>query len=160
MGQNASYARFENNPVRQAAYQLWALDPSKPVTELMPAIQELAGDKVALRTVQDWRNRDQWEVRYAEEQAAQSAVLVIEHVRRMRVAAPVHVSYLDAVARGDEPYDHNRVQTAKFLVTEAGRLLSTLPAVVNPALPDGPASLDALTTEELLALTEQRPDGE
>ena len=155
MVMNASYARYENNPARQAAYQLWALDPSRPVTEIMPAIEAVAGEKVAVRTVQDWRHRDRWEVRYAEEQAAQSGVLVIEHVKRLRVAAPEQVSYLHKVANGEEPYDHNRVQVARFLVTEAGKLLSVLPSVQAEV----PAA-QAISASELLALeTPYDPEG-
>jgi hypothetical protein len=155
---NASYARYENNPARQAAYELWRIDPSKPVTELMPAIDEVAGEKVAVRTVQRWRHDDRWELRYAEEEAARSGILVIEHVKRLRVAAPVHVSYLDKVARGLEKYDRGRVEVAKFLVTEAGRLLSVLPAVQVAVTAEATASLSDLSIEELLAMTSEEQE--
>ena len=70
MMENVAYARFENNPVRQAAYRLWSEDVQRPVTELLPAIEAETGAKVALRTVQDWRHRDEWDLRYAREAAA------------------------------------------------------------------------------------------
>jgi hypothetical protein len=132
---NVAFARFENNPARQEAYRLWSEDVSRPLTELLPALNAAVGSNLALRTVQDWRHRDNWELRYAEEEAAESGVLVVQHVKRIRVAAPVSVSYLDQVARGELAYDRGRVEVAKFLVTEAGKLLAVLPNVQPTPVP-------------------------
>jgi hypothetical protein len=155
---NVAYARYENNPVRQEAYRLWSEDVSRSTMSLLPAIEAFAQEKVAYRTVQEWRHRDQWELRYAEEEAAESGVLVIQHVKRLRVAAPTSVTYLDQVARGELPYDRGRVEVSKFLVQEAGKLLAVLPHV-QASVPD--VSLpSSVSDEELYALAMQGRDAD
>ena len=99
---NARYARFEDSPTRQLAYQLWAQSPDRPIPEWLPDLEAAAGGKVALRSVQRWRHDDNWERRLAEEVLAASGVSVFEQVRRLRVAALPAIRYLDAVARGEE----------------------------------------------------------
>lgn len=155
MSQNVAYARFENNPARQEAYRLWAVDPSVPITELLPSIEAAIGAKVALRTVQDWRHRDEWERRYAEEQAAESGVQVIRHVVKLRVAAPSALDYLAAVRSGVEPYDAGRVRVAMFEVAEAGKLLAAYP-ILQAVAPEA----QVISASELLALeTPYDPEG-
>lgn len=147
MSQNVAFARYENNPARQEAYRLWSEDVQQSTMSLLPALERFTGEKLAYRTVQNWRHMDQWELRYAKEQAAESGVLVIEHVRKLRVAAPSALDYLAAVRAGDEPYDRGRVEVAKFEVAEAGKLLSILP-IVEQVLPEA----QPLSDQELLAL--------
>jgi hypothetical protein len=147
---NVAYARYEKNPARQEAYRLWSEDVSRSTMSLLPAIEAATGEKVAYRTVQEWRHRDQWELRYAQEQAAASGVLVIEHVRKQRVAAPSASDYLTAVREGREPYDRGRVEIAKFQVEQANKLLTILPIaeqVMPDALPTNEADLLALEPE-------------
>jgi hypothetical protein len=155
---NAAYARFENNPARQLAYQMFADDPSRAITEWLPALRQEIGENVAARTVQEWRHRDRWEQRYAEERAAESGVLVVEHVRRVRVAVPHLVSYLDRIARGEEAYDRGRVEVARFLIGEAGRFLSVLPQVQLP-VPEVAVSSDISNAELLALVTKGRDAG-
>lgn len=143
---NVAYARFENNPVRQEAYRLWSEDVSQSTMGLLPALEAIAGEKLSYRTVQHWRRNDNWELRYAEEQAASSGVLVVEHVRKLRVAAPSALDYLASVRSGAEVYDAGRVRVAMFEVQEAGKLLSLLPVATEgvPAMPLSVAELVAL----------------
>lgn len=122
MMQNASYARYENNPIRQLAYQLWASAPEKPVTEWMPELDAAAGEKVAVRTVQRWRHDDRWDERFAEEVIASSGLSVFEQVRRLRVAALPAIRYIDQVARGEVKPDRLRLDAAKFLVQQSASL--------------------------------------
>lgn len=147
MMENVAFARFENNPARQAAYDLWRRDVSRSTLSLLPELESVIGEKLAYRTVQDWRHRDQWELRYAKEQAAESGVLVIEHVRKLRVAAPSALDYLAAVRSGVEEYDRGRVEVAKFEVDQAGKMLAAYP-IVEQVMPEQVSISDA----DLLAL--------
>lgn len=146
MSQNVAFARFENNPTRQEAYRLWSEDVTRSTMSLLPQIEAFAGEKLAYRTVQNWRHMDNWELRYAQEQAASSGVLVVEHVRKLRVAAPSALDYLASVRSGLEVYDSGRVKVAMFEVQEAGKLLSLLPIATEgvPAMPMSAAELVAL----------------
>lgn len=146
MSQNVAYARYDNNPTRQEAYRLWSEDVTRHITEFLPELEVFAGEKLALRTVQNWRHMDNWELRYAQEQAASSGVLVVEHVRKLRVAAPSALDYLASVRSGAEAYDAGRVRVAMFEVQEAGKLLSLLPVAAEgvPAMPLSVAELVAL----------------
>lgn len=147
MVENVTYARFEDNPARQEAYRLWARDVTRSTMSLIPDLEAAIGEKVAYRKVQDWRRRDQWELRYAQEQAAESGVLVIEHVRKLRVAAPSALDYLAAVRSGVEPYDRGRVEVAKFEVDQAGKMLAAYPIADQVAQPNV-----SISESELLAL--------
>ena len=151
MSQNASYARFENNPARQYAYYLYAADPSKPITEWIDELETYTGEKVAVRTVQDWRHRDKWETRFAEEVLAASSASVFEQVRRLRVAALPAITYLDRVARGEEKPDRLRMDAAKFLVQQSASV-HQLAASGKSVSPDGLDALGNLSDEELRAL--------
>lgn len=122
MIENAPFARFEDNPARQLAYQLWAVDPSRPLSELIPEIRAELKDNVATRTIYDWKDRDEWDRRLAEEILAASGVSVFEQVRRLRVAALPAISYLDKVSRGELKPDRLRMDAAKFLVQQSAQL--------------------------------------
>lgn len=154
---NAKYARFADNPARQMAYRLFAQDPSRPITDWLPELERLAGQKIAVRTVQQWRHTDAWDRRYAEESAAYSGSSSVQAVVRLRVAAPIAVAYLDAVARGEESYDHGRVQTARFIVGEHTKLMLAHPVAVEP--PDAGellGDISVLSDQELYALAQPK----
>jgi hypothetical protein len=143
---NAAFARFEDNPARQLAYQLWAADPSRPISELLPELRAELGENVATRTVYDWRERDHWEKRLAEEVLAASGVSVFEQVRRLRVAALPAIRYIDSVARGEVKPDRLRMEAAKFLVQQS----AAVHQLAAGKLPD--AGAQAISASELLAL--------
>ena len=146
MMENVAFARFEDNPARQLAYQLWAVDPSRPISELLPELRAEIGQNLAERTVYDWRRRDEWDKRLAEEVLASSGLSVFEQVRRLRVAALPAIRYLDAVARGEQKPDRLRMDACKFLVQQAAQLHQL--AVGIPGTPSAPP----ISESELLAL--------
>ena len=149
MMENASYARFENNPARQLAYRIWANNSSAPITELMPEIEAAVGEKVALRTVQGWRHRDKWDDRLAWELLAKSERIVIEHVIGARVAAPEAIAYLRSVVAGEVLGTPERISAAKALVAEnRARMLAMVGKLVQPEMTENVA----LSEAELLAL--------
>jgi len=153
MIENASFARFEDNPARQLAYQLWAVDPSRPISELLPELRQEIGENVAERTVYDWRRRDTWDKRLAEEILAASGVSVFEQVRRLRVAALPAIRYLDQVARGECKPDRLRMDAAKFLVAQSASVHRLAVEAEAGKLPEVTAgSVASLSTSELLKL--------
>lgn len=119
MIENAAFARFEDNPARQLAYQLWAADPSRPISELLPELRAELGENLATRTVYDWKERDRWEKRLAAEVLASSGLSVFEQVRRLRVAALPAIAYVDQVSRGAVKADRLRLEAAKFLIQQS-----------------------------------------
>ena len=149
MMQNASYARYENNPARQVAYRIWANNSSTPITELMPAIEAAVGEKVALRTVQGWRHRDNWDERLAWELLAKSERIVIDHVIGARVAAPEALAYLRSVVSGDVIGTPERVSAAKALIAENRALIV---AMAGKLTPPSEQLAEGLSESELLAL--------
>ena len=156
MMQNASYARYENNPARQVAYRIWANNSSTPITELMPAIEAAVGEKVALRTVQGWRHRDNWDERLAWELLAKSERIVIDHVIGARVAAPEALAYLRSVVSGDVIGTPERVSAAKALIAENRALIV---AMAGKLTPPSEQLAEGLSESELLALeTPWTPD--
>jgi hypothetical protein len=158
---NASHARWENNPARQIAYSVWASDPRKPVTELLPAIESAIGEKLAVRTVQEWRKRDQWESRLARDMLAGSEVYVAQVVTDLRVAAPFAVAYLDAVAQGRQEPDAQRISAAKAILSENRGMLAMMADALRPKEEEGEVALSpALSDEELYALAMQGRDAD
>jgi hypothetical protein len=157
---NAAFARFENNPARQAAYRIWAADHTKPITELMPAINAAARENLALRTVQEWRHRDHWDDRLAWELLATSERIVIDHVIGLRVAAPESIAYLRAVVSGDAVPDPGRISAAKTLIAENRVLVVAMAERLVPPDDSTPVLAEDLTNEELLALALQGRDAD
>ena len=158
---NARFARYENNPARQLAYQLWAADPTKPIGEVAAELSEVTGENVATRTVYEWQARDNWERRLAEEVLAASGASVFEQVRRLRVAALPAIVYLDNVARGEAIPDKFRIDAAKFIVAQSAsvhRLAAEAEAGKLPEVTAG--SVANLSTSELLRLAASSGDAD
>ena len=150
----ASHARWENSPGRQLAYRAYCADPGLPVAELVRRIEAEHGLKLAVRTVQDWRQRDQWEKRRALERLADAEVSIPEMVRELRVAAPLAVAYVRKVMDGIEPPDPLRLRAADLLIRENRAILELTKDALLAPLPDANAALDysAMSDEELRAL--------
>jgi DNA-binding transcriptional regulator YdaS (Cro superfamily) len=153
MAHNASFARFDDNPARQIAYSAWSQNPGMTATELLPVIEAALGEKVALRTVQDWRHRDKWEQRLAREMLAGSEVYVSQVVTDLRVAAPSSVAYLSSVAEGKVAGDALRIQAAKAVIAENRAMVVLMADMLKPAeeAPVPQVSSD-ISTAELVAL--------
>jgi hypothetical protein len=131
------------------------------VTELMPVIEAALGEKVALRTVQDWRHRDKWEQRLAREMLAGSEVYVSQVVTDLRVAAPFSVAYLSSVAQGKEEGDSLRIAAAKAILAENRSLLALMADVLRPAEEEAKVAVSSdISNEELLALVTKGRDAE
>jgi hypothetical protein len=153
MVQNASFARFENNPARQIAYSVWSQNPRLPTTELLPLVEAAVGEKVAYRTLHDWRHRDKWEQRLAREMLAGSEVFVSQLVTDLRVAAPYSVSYLDSVAQGKVAVDMGRIAAAKAILAENRGLLALMAESLRPKEEEPVSQVSSdISTEELVAL--------
>ena len=148
MMQNASYARWENSPGRQLAYRTYAADPSLPATAIARQLETVHGLKVAVRTVQDWRERDQWEKRRALERLAESEVSIPEMIAGLRVAAPLAVAYVHAVMDGREKPDALRLRAADLLIRENRAFTELLKDQLMQPLPQAAPLSDA----DLLAL--------
>lgn len=118
MTYSATHARFENNPARQAAYRLWRDSPSSPVTDLLPALELEIGEKLAVRTVQNWRQIDKWDVRLAVERLADAEVSIPRAWEKLRVAAPDAFTYLHDVSAGVVPGDALRIKASQIIVQE------------------------------------------
>jgi DNA-binding transcriptional regulator YdaS (Cro superfamily) len=162
MSYNASHARYENNPARQIAYSAWTQDTSKTVTELVPVIEAAIGEKLAVRTVQQWRHTDKWEQRLAREMLAGSEVYVSQVVTDLRVAAPASVNYLDSVAQGKVAPDALRIQAAKAVIAENRSMIVLMADMLKPAEDEPVTQVSSdISNEELLALvTRGRDAGE
>ena len=158
MIENVSYARYENNPARQLAYQLWASQPDKPITEWIEDLEAAAGGKVALRTVQRWRHDDRWDERFAEEVIASSGLSVFEQVRQIRVAALPAIRYVDQVARGEVEPDRLRLEAAKFIIQQSAALHQHVASAPGPAVLPA-VSLDTMSDAELLDYQDQLRNG-
>jgi hypothetical protein len=153
MAYNASHARYEDNPARQIAYSVWTQDTSKTVTELVPVIEAATGEKLAVRTVQDWRHRDQWEQRLARDMLAGSEVYVSQLVTDLRVAAPTSVRYLNDVVEGTVRPDAGRIAAAKAILSENRGILALMADALKPAEEEARVTVShELTDAELLAL--------
>ena len=151
----ARYARWENSPGRQLAYRAYAADPSLPAAAIARQLESVHGLKVAVRTVQDWRDRDQWEKRRALERLADSAVSIPEMITGLRVAAPLAVAYVHAVMDGREEPDALRLRAADLLIKENRAFTELLKDQLLQPLPEAQPLSDA----ELLALeTPWHPD--
>jgi hypothetical protein len=162
MAHNAKSARYEDNPARQIAYSAWSQQPSMTVTELMPVIEAAVGEKVAVRTVQDWRHRDKWEQRLAREMLAGSEIYVSQVVTDLRVAAPFSVNYLDSVAQGKVAVDMGRIAAAKAILAENRSMIVLMADMLKPKEEEPvPQVSSDISNEELLALvTRGRDAGE
>jgi hypothetical protein len=162
MVHNAKSARYEDNPARQIAYSAWSQKPSMTVTELMPVIEAAVGEKVAVRTVQDWRHRDKWEQRLAREMLAGSEIYVSQVVTDLRVAAPFSVNYLDSVAQGKVAVDMGRIAAAKAILAENRSMIVLMADMLKPKEEEPvPQVSSDISNEELLALvTRGRDAGE
>jgi hypothetical protein len=162
MVHNAKSARYEDNPARQIAYSAWSQKPSMTVTELMPVIEAAVGEKVAVRTVQDWRHRDKWEQRLAREMLAGSEIYVSQVVTDLRVAAPFSVNYLDSVAQGKVAVDMGRIAAAKAILAENRSMIVLMADMLKPKEEEPvPQVSSDISNEELLALvTKGRDAGE
>jgi hypothetical protein len=162
MVHNAKSARYEDNPARQIAYSAWSQQPSMTVTELMPVIEAAVGEKVAVRTVQDWRHRDKWEQRLAREMLAGSEIYVSQVVTDLRVAAPFSVNYLDSVAQGKVAVDMGRIAAAKAILAENRSMIVLMADMLKPKEEEPvPQVSSDISNEELLALvTKGRDAGE
>ena len=148
MMQSASHARWENSPGRQLAYRTYAADPSLPATAIARQLESVHGLKVAVRTVQDWRERDQWEKRRALERLAESEVSIPEMIAGLRVAAPMAVAYVRAVMDGREKPDALRLRAADLLIRENRAFTELLKDQLMQPLPEAAPLSDA----DLLAL--------
>lgn len=123
------------------------------MTELLPAIEAAIGEKLAARTVQDWKHRDKWEARLSREMLAGSEVFVSQVVTDLRVAAPSSVAYLDSVVQGKVAPDPQRIQAAKAILSENRGILALMADAMRPKEEEASVvSLDGLTTEELMAM--------
>jgi hypothetical protein len=159
MVHNAKSARYEDNPARQIAYSAWSQNPGMTVTELMPVIEAALGEKVALRTVQDWRHRDKWEQRLAREMLAGSEVYVSQVVTDLRVAAPFSVAYLSSVAQGREEGDALRIQAAKAVIAENRAMIVLMADMLKPAEEEAEVAVSSdISNEELLAIVTKGRD--
>jgi hypothetical protein len=132
------------------------------VTELMPVIEAAVGEKVAVRTVQDWRHRDKWEQRLAREMLAGSEIYVSQVVTDLRVAAPFSVNYLDSVAQGKVAVDMGRIAAAKAILAENRSMIVLMADMLKPKEEEPvPQVSSDISNEELLALvTRGRDAGE
>jgi type II secretory pathway component PulM len=161
MIQNASFARYENNPARQIAYSVWSQHPGLPTTELLPMVEAAVGEKVAYRTLHDWRHRDKWEQRLAREMLAGSEVYVSQVVTDLRVAAPFSVAYLSSVVDGKVAPDQGRIAAAKAILAENRSLLALMADVLRPAEEEAKVAVSSdISNEELLALVTKGRDAE
>jgi DNA-binding transcriptional regulator YdaS (Cro superfamily) len=162
MIQNASYARFENNPARQIAYSVWSQQPGLPTTELLPLVEAAVGEKVAYRTLHDWRHRDKWEQRLAREMLAGSEIYVSQVVTDLRVAAPSSVAYLSSVVEGKVAGDALRIQAAKAVIAENRAMVVLMADMLRPKEEEPvPQVSSDISNEELLAIvTRGRDAGE
>lgn len=152
---SASHARWENSPGRQLAYRAYATDPSLPAAAIARQLESVHGLKVAVRTVQDWRERDHWEKRRALERLADSEVLIPEMITGLRVAAPLAVAYVHAVMDGREKPDALRLRAADLLIKENRAFTELLKDQLLQELPQPAPLSDA----DLLALeTPWRPE--
>jgi hypothetical protein len=152
MAYNAKSARYEDNPARQIAYSVWSQDTSRTVTELVPLVEAAIGEKVAVRTVQDWRHRDQWEQRLARDMLAGSEVYVSQLVTDLRVAAPSSVAYLSSVVEGRIQPDPQRIAAAKAILSENRGILALMAEVLrgSDAVTAESHTLDDLSDADLL----------
>jgi hypothetical protein len=152
MAYNAKSARYEDNPARQIAYSVWSQDTSRTVTELVPLVEAAIGEKVAVRTVQDWRHRDQWEQRLARDMLAGSEVYVSQLVTDLRVAAPSSVAYLSSVVEGRIQPDPQRIAAAKAILSENRGILALMAEVLrgSDAVTAESQTLDDLSDADLL----------
>jgi hypothetical protein len=161
MIQNASYARFENNPARQIAYSVWSQQPGLPTTELLPLVEAAVGEKVAYRTLHDWRHRDKWEQRLAREMLAGSEIYVSQVVTDLRVAAPFSVNYLDSVAQGKVAGDGLRIQAAKAVIAENRAMIVLMAEALSPKEEEAKVAVSSdISDAELLALVTKGRDAE
>jgi hypothetical protein len=161
MIQNASYARFENNPARQIAYSVWSQQPGLPTTELLPLVEAAVGEKVAYRTLHDWRHRDKWEQRLAREMLAGSEIYVSQVVTDLRVAAPSSVAYLSSVAQGKVAGDGLRIQAAKAVIAENRAMIVLMAEALSPKEEEAKVAVSSdISDAELLALVTKGRDAE
>jgi hypothetical protein len=153
MVHNASFARYENNPARQVAYSAWSQNPGQSIRELVPVVEAVLGEKVAERTLHDWRHRDKWESRLAREMLAGSEVYVAQVVTDLRVAAPSSVAYLSSVAEGKVAGDALRIQAAKAVIAENRAMVVLMADMLRPKEEEPvPQVSSDISTEELVAL--------
>jgi hypothetical protein len=159
---NASFARYENNPARQIAYSVWSQQPGLATTELLPLVEAAVGEKVAYRTLHDWRHRDKWEQRLAREMLAGSEIYVSQVVTDLRVAAPSSVAYLASVANGEQAADALRIQAAKAVIAENRAMVVLMADMLKPAEdePVSQVSSDISDAELLALVTKGRDAGE
>jgi DNA-binding transcriptional regulator YdaS (Cro superfamily) len=156
---NASFARYENNPARQIAYSVWSRQPGLPTTELLPLVEAAVGEKVAYRTLHDWRRRDKWEQRLAREMLAGSEIYVSQVVTELRVAAPASVNYLDSVAQGKVAGDALRIAAAKAVIAENRAMIVLMADMLRPAEEEPAHQVSAdISDAELLAIVTKGRD--
>ena len=144
--------------VKAGAYEVYAHQCNGDMVCTLEVLANRDGPKIPEKTVYDWRKRYGWERKLQAEREAIAPYSWNLYFGGLAVAALDSLKRLHRIVQDDEANPRDQVAAARaigqLVVSHIERIEARLPE------PDPPASLDTLTTEELVALTEQRPAGE
>ena len=137
---------------RERAYALWAFDPSHNVRRVANAVG------VHHRTVSEWKRLEQWELRYAQDHAANLGRLQQYNAVRLQETHAEMIDILTSIARNPDVSPRDRILAAKSVaeqanpsrieVTQETRSLSaTVVKMLDKAEPDDAARVIKATIE-------------
>jgi hypothetical protein len=116
--------------IKNLAYEIWRVDTRQSMREVAEKVNSLEQTDIPSDTVDDWRKRGKWHIRWTEERQALSPRMLERHLVGLRVAAPElieklrrHVHASSARDENGNPIDPDfldisQVHAAKHLITE------------------------------------------
>jgi hypothetical protein len=153
--------------VIELAYQVWSGAAERNVLETCRQLQGLGCGKVPRVTLQQWRDREQWEQRRQLESSDLAPVPSDLHVSRLQVAGPTAVKYLSDVMLGQVESTPEQVKAASILEAAARSLIlkqadmSKADGRRKPVPQQGsaPTPLHSMTDEQLAQEEQRRRQG-
>lgn len=132
--------------VKQLAFEVWLHQAGRNIKATETTLATEFDSPVAGRTIRDWRDQDQWDVK-AEEQMRLIVGSYHERTLGQLVVAAYHsASYLARVTSGAEKGDRERLRAAMVSLQSAGygaySQRSSLPAAIGGGEDGDIASLD------------------
>jgi hypothetical protein len=153
--------------VIELAYQVWSGAAERNVLETCRQLKGLGCGNVPRVTLQQWRDREQWEQRRQLEHSDLAPVPSDLHVLRLQVAGPQAVSYLQSVMDGSIEPEPDRIKAASILEAAARSLILKQADLTKqdgrrkpvPAPASQPTPLHSMTDEQLAQEEQRRRQG-